>query len=187
MWKRWYNSDCLEGKETEYGEWADFHNANMVPLGYEPMLTKEQEVLRKEFDEALQYVYGDWAKEYGIGKEISNLIGKGFPGGRYYSPPAEGKVARILFNSVQLRLEKALEEWKELKGKLYPDFFLEEKEPYSELAGEEEEYEDYEYEEGCEEEGEVQLLLVGQSEEDWFPSVEKTHFVIPEDDSAWVL
>jgi hypothetical protein len=144
QYDRWYNSYCLgDEKLPDYAEWADWHNAKMVPLGFKPMITGEQLAMDRQIDKALQYVHGDWAQKYGIATHISALLGYG--DAFFASEPKPGKTLkgreRLEQAALVLKdLEQATANWKALLGQWTAEDGIS-SEDY--LTCEDEDYEDY--------------------------------------------
>lgn len=77
MQQEWHNAylrtDTFNGAR-EYDEESTFHNLHMVPIGYEAMPTLVQYQRISSLNEALRSVHGQWATDYGIGEQVSDLV-----------------------------------------------------------------------------------------------------------------
>lgn len=129
---RWYNS----GEKDAYAELASFHNTHLVPLGFEPMFTGEQNITKGQIEATLRYLHGDWAKAYGVEGLASSIVG---PAGEAQFPLKGGRRMEKA-NAVLKHLEETLVQWRSLiaEWSLEPD--------------ETPDYEEYEDYCGCDEE-----------------------------------
>lgn len=115
--RRWENA-YLDPESDAYREFAEWHNQHMVGLGYEPMLTQQQLILKRRTEKVLKCVHGDWAVKYGIGEMIAEMIGR--EGGVTAPHARQVEIAEY----VRERLLDALCDWNRLMTEIrsLPDY-----------------------------------------------------------------
>jgi len=80
MGTRWHNAGMQiaePGGYEIYAEFSQWHNANMVPLGYEAVMTAPQRLREGHINAALGNIHGEWAEKYHIGCMIAAMLGHG--------------------------------------------------------------------------------------------------------------
>jgi len=123
MGTRWHNASANIGEPGGYEIYAEFsqwHNENMVPLGYEAVITAPQRLRERHINAALGSIHGEWAERYHIGCMIAAMLGHGngfgvVPGSPV--PPADlpsAKDTRSYADLILGYLEEAVENWKAL-------------------------------------------------------------------------
>jgi len=123
MGTRWHNAGMQIGSPGGfeiYQEFSQWHNENMVPLGYEAVMTAPQRLREWQINAALGNVHGEWAEKYRIGCMIAAMLGYGecfaaVPGSPV--PPADlpsAKESRQYAAAILADLEDAAEKWKAL-------------------------------------------------------------------------
>jgi len=127
MGTRWHNAGMQIGSPGGfeiYEEFSQWHNENMVPLGYEAVMTAPQRLREGHINAALGNIHGEWAEKYRLGCMIAAMLGHGngfgvVPGTPV--PPADlpsAKESRQYAAAILADLKDAVQKWEGLIANL---------------------------------------------------------------------